>query len=69
MKYEARIKQRIGPFASSALGCTQTTLRPPSTRLTIACREPLPIAQLVSLLDRLGIEIEEIRRCGLGWKP
>ena len=68
MRYQARIKQRIGPFASSALGCTHR-LCAPSTRLTIACREPLPIAQLVSLLDRLGIEIEEIRRCGLGWKP
>jgi hypothetical protein len=66
VRYEARIVHRLGPFASSALGYTRAVGRPQGTWLTITCREPVPLVHLVHLLDRLGVEIEEIHRRGTG---
>ncbi len=60
MRYEARIAHEIGPAARSTLRCTHGPRRLQSTRLTITCREPVPIVELVHLLARLGAEIEEI---------
>lgn len=66
MRYEVRVANRIGPFVCSILENAKAAPRPPSARLTIMCREPVPVADLVSWLDLLGFEIEVIycRRIG-----
>jgi len=66
MRYEVRVANRIGPFISSTLGDAKVAPRPSGVRLTIMCREPVPVAHLLSRLDLLGLEIESIhcRRIG-----
>ncbi len=66
MRYEIRVANRIGPFVNSTLGDAKVAPRPPGTRLTIMCREPVPVAHLLSRLDLLGLEIEAIHTRRIG---
>ena len=68
MRYEVRVANRIGPFVSSTFGDAKVAPRPSGARLTIVCREPVPVAQLVSRLDLLGLEIEAIHCRRIGHK-
>jgi hypothetical protein len=68
MRYELRVANRIGPFVKSTLGDAKLVPRPPGTRLTITCREPISVAHLLSRLDLLGLEIEVIHTRRIGHK-